>query len=604
MDDEILQDVWDGAVLRPLTAADRFFSNPHHMALSLSTDGVALYKSSTVSFWPVYLVVLNLPAHIRMNANNIILCGVWVGPSKPVMSILLNPIAEFLERLSSVGMAINTIDGMVTIRAKLVLGIFDLPAKAAVLCTKQYNGEFGCSVCLHPGKRLPNNARVYLPQTYPERTHAQVLAAAKEAERSNCIIDGIIGMSPFASTIDLVASVPIDYMHAVLEGVCRWLLHAWFDSKNHSEAFYIGRHIQAIDKELLKQKPPNEFSRSPRSLRKHLSYWKASEIRNWVLFYSLPLLLGFLPSLYWHHYSLLVCSLHILLGKTVSFVQVDAAEQMLKDFSNLLPELYGERSCTANSHLLSHLPKYVRLWGPLWTHSAFGFESKNGCLKRMIHGNSDIVYQLLFNIDVAHTLHQVYANLLENDSQQTVSYIEQISHLTPRSNMKSIGSNMYIVGKCKLIVPTAEIAAIVDSNSVEVFGRLFKDGVIYYSRNYTSSKCVKRENTYCCYRDAENEALYFGQIETFVTSPSPHALIRQLTFLQTTLINKAGHPCRACLTPYQEVDLLNSFIVPVSLPSSCQLELVSVEHIVSKIVMVCVFDNYYCIIQPNTIERH
>ena len=281
-----------------------------------------------------------------------------------------------------------------------------------------------------------------------------MLADANEAEKSNSIIKGIIGKSPFASTIDLVASIPIDYMHAVLEGVSCWLLHAWFDSKNHLEPFYIGRHVSTIDEELLKQKPPNEFTRAPRSLKKHISYWKASELRNWLLFYSLPLLLGFLLSLYWHHYALLVCALHILLGKTVTLVQVDAAEQMLKDFSDLFPELYGQRGCTANFHLLSHLPKYVHLWGHLWTHSTFSFESKSGCLKRIVHGNSDIIHQLLFNIDVTHTLQQVHRKLIEHDSQETVSYIEQLSHLTPRSNMKCIGDHMYIVGKCKLIIPT------------------------------------------------------------------------------------------------------------------------------------------------------
>ena len=70
-----------------------------------------------------------------------------------------------------------------------------------------------------------------------------------------------------------------------------------------------------------------------------------------------------------------------MLSQSITHAQIDAAEQMIKDFYLLLPELYGESSCTANAHLLSHLPKYVRLWGPLWTTSAFGFENKNGTAK-------------------------------------------------------------------------------------------------------------------------------------------------------------------------------------------------------------------------------
>ena len=165
---------------------------------------------------------------------------------------------------------------------------------------------------------------------------------------------------------------------------------AWFDSKFHNQPYYLVRHTRTIDAWLLKQQPPNEFSRPPRSISKHLKYWKASEMRYWLLYYSLPLLIDFLPPLYWHHYALLVCAIHILLSSSISWSQVDAAELMLKDLYDLLPELYGESSCTANSHLLSHLTKYVRLWGPLWTHSAFGFENKNGHLKQQHNSSASL----------------------------------------------------------------------------------------------------------------------------------------------------------------------------------------------------------------------
>ena len=133
-----------------------------------------------------------------------------------------------------------------------------------------------------------------------------------------------------------------------------------------------------VDSELLNQCPPHEFSHAPRSIEKHRKFWKASEFRNW-LFYSLPLLAGILPPLYLHHHALLVCTMHILLQDKLSESKIKTAEVMLMDYHKLLPELYGEKSCAFNAHSLIHLPKYVRFWGPLWTHSAFGFES-NGYL--------------------------------------------------------------------------------------------------------------------------------------------------------------------------------------------------------------------------------
>jgi len=40
-----------------------------------------------------------------------------------------------------------------SITGQLVIAMFDLPAKASVLCAKQFNGQTGCSYCLNPGKR-------------------------------------------------------------------------------------------------------------------------------------------------------------------------------------------------------------------------------------------------------------------------------------------------------------------------------------------------------------------------------------------------------------------------------------------------------------------
>ena len=157
---------------------------------------------------------------------------------------------------------------------------------------------------------------------------------------------------------------------------------------------------------------------------------------------------------------------------------------MLTDFYRLMPELYGETSCTHNSHLLS---QYVRLWGPLWTHSTFGFESKNGHLKHIFHGKTDIVHQVLFNTDVSYTLQHVHSKLVEIESEQTIQYLDQFSHQVPRSNMSCVAPHLYAVGKIKAAIPTAEqSSALSYSGSIDVFLRLLKDRTLYYSTSYTT----------------------------------------------------------------------------------------------------------------------
>ena len=40
------------------------------------------------------------------------------------------------------------------VKAKLLIAIMDLPAKAALLNCTQYNGVHGCSSCVNPGRTV------------------------------------------------------------------------------------------------------------------------------------------------------------------------------------------------------------------------------------------------------------------------------------------------------------------------------------------------------------------------------------------------------------------------------------------------------------------
>ena len=51
----------------------------------------------------------------------------------------------------------------ITIRVQA--GLFDLPAKAAFLKCKQWNGQFGCIQCYHPGEHsFAFKKRIYPPK--------------------------------------------------------------------------------------------------------------------------------------------------------------------------------------------------------------------------------------------------------------------------------------------------------------------------------------------------------------------------------------------------------------------------------------------------------
>ena len=66
--------------------------NRLNLVFSLCADGVPAFKSSSTSLRPMYLVVLNIPLEVWINADNIILAGLWVGPTKSPMKLLLEPL--------------------------------------------------------------------------------------------------------------------------------------------------------------------------------------------------------------------------------------------------------------------------------------------------------------------------------------------------------------------------------------------------------------------------------------------------------------------------------------------------------------------------------
>ena len=196
--------------------------------------------------------------------------------------------------------------------------------------------------------------------------------------------------------LDITNAVPVDYMHAVLEGAAKSLISISLDTKHSTHRFYLGAS-STTEKRLRRIKPPEEFRRTPRSITT-FKQWKASEFRAWLLYYSLPVLSNLMPGDYVHHLSLLVSVIHILLGDMISASDVDFAHSLLVAFYNLLPKLYPSKICTMNMHSLVHLSTFVHCWGLLWCYSCFGFESMNGHLRKHCHGTRLILPQLIHNI--------------------------------------------------------------------------------------------------------------------------------------------------------------------------------------------------------------
>jgi len=86
----------------------------------------------------------------------------------------------------------------------------------------------------------------------------------------------------------------------------------------------------------------------------------------------------------------------------------------------------------------------------------------------------------------------------------------------------------------------------------------YKNGVLYYARQFHNEYMGKRNDSICCYIQ-DGGTVGFGQVELFSLDPVPLALIYPLNLNSVSLMQKAGDPCRPILQPYKEIDILSLF---------------------------------------------
>lgn len=88
----------------------------------------------------------------RFLKENMILCGLWFGESKPFMSIFTKLLMKSLKFLVSNGIHYEVENEKICTKGFLICGTADLPAKSEILNWNQFNGQYSCMSCLHPGE--------------------------------------------------------------------------------------------------------------------------------------------------------------------------------------------------------------------------------------------------------------------------------------------------------------------------------------------------------------------------------------------------------------------------------------------------------------------
>lgn len=202
--------------------------------------------------------------------------------------------------------------------------------------------------------------------------------------------------------------------------------------------------LPVVDERLENIKPPLNIKRKPRYLN-DLKYWKASELRSWLLFYAPVILLGILPKEHYEHFLLFSNAIFLLLKNSISDSDITRAENFLEHFVSRFPDLYEDRCMTLNLHLLLHLPANVRNLGPLWAYSCFPFEDANGYLLKLVKGTQSVESQIIDSVSVTHGMPFLRKNCIIQGSKEE-ELLKKILKISDK-NITLIRENMYIMGK-------------------------------------------------------------------------------------------------------------------------------------------------------------
>ena len=358
-------------------------------------------------------------------------------------------------------------------------------------------------------------------------------------------MNGVKGPSwlSFFPKFDIVEGIAIDYMHGVLLGVQKLLVSLWFSDTHKGKSFNNCDKLCDVDKRLLSIKPTLNISRLPRSIQNDLKYWKASEFRSFLLYYGAPVMSGILDTERFCHFLLFVNAIFILLKIKATECDIANAESMLFQFVKHFSLLYDTCYMTLNVNQLVHLADSVRSLGPLYTHSCFSFEDKNGILLKMIRGTQNIDNQIITGVSFLQKLPEFKQKTITKGSELEKLY-NSIEHPCSLSRGLEITEFIFVLGAIKLkILSEVEEAALCRyfgydpmlRGYVQTFKRLEYYQYLIYSTSY--SRMPKRDNATVCYIQREKEK--FGRVRSFVLlnvsknlSNNVFALLEDLCCLQ------------------------------------------------------------------------
>ena len=200
---------------------------------------------------------------------------------------------------------------------------------------------------------------------------------------------------------------------------------------------------------------------------------------------------------------------------------------------------------------------YVRLWGPLWTHSAH--------TNSMIHSKHGIADQLVFSVDVSNTLSTIVDKLVFQESEHLTFSIQiQQEGKTCRVDSRNIyGRNSTVVQPLTRGAKGNPITFLIvcEHNSSTDFPLIVPSRIKCCIQSIMADeKMAKGTAPYAVFLTEPQNAVVIQKF-CLCRSTSALALVQPFQVSPTSRLKSTGNPCRDVLQDYADIDL-SAFVTP------------------------------------------
>ena len=364
--------------------SDKKLTNGQLLRLQINVDGLPVHKSTNCQLWPI----LGLLYLGEDKISDPFCIGIWCGNSKP------NSCGEYLHDFVKEYLAIQNKQhitvGEANVKIWLWCIICDSPARAFVKNVKPHNAYHGCCQCETRGRWEAHR------MTFPNLKARNRTNNSFRTKRDTVHHKGSTPLEDI--NIDLVGQIPPDYMHCLLLGIMRKIMHMLTKGRNLKHR--LGPDdVDKITQAMLKcaRTCPKEFSRRPRTL-KELDRFKATEFRMLLCYVGVVALKGVLTWKKYSNFLLLACASRIMLNSETAQSHNLLAQRLANAFVDHFMRIYGSSHAVYNVHMLIHLPNAARNFGNLDKISSFPFENYLHTLKMLVRKSGGILQQVVHRI--------------------------------------------------------------------------------------------------------------------------------------------------------------------------------------------------------------